>query len=150
MRRKIDNPAVFLVMKFFKQFLLILFFPVSLFAQEGQDKIELNGYITGMQTVMFEDIQEDWTFENLLHNRLNLNLYPVKNLSASLQLRNRLIYGEMVESGPEYVDALDNDNGWLDLSFNLFSGKSFALNSTIDRLWVQYTAGNFVDRKSVV
>jgi len=131
-------------MKFFRQLFIILFIPVSLLAQEGNDKIELNGYITGMQTVMFEDINEDWIFENLLHNRLNLNLYPVKNLSASIQLRNRLIYGEMVESGEEYVDALDNDNGWVDLSFNLFSGKSFALNSTIDRLWVQYTAGNFV------
>jgi len=144
MRQRIDYPAAVKTMKFFKRFLLILFFPVSLFAQDRQEKIELSGYLTGMQTVMFEDIQEDWIFENLLHNRLNLDLYPVKNLSASIQLRNRLIYGEMFESGPEYLNSIDNDIGWLDLSFNLFSGNSFALNSTIDRLWVQYTAGNFV------
>ena len=131
-------------MKCFKQLLLFLFFPVSLFAQDGQKKIELNGYLTGMQTVMFEDVDDNWISENLFHNRLNLFLYPINNLSASIQVRNRLIYGEMVESGPEYIDALDKDDGWLDLSFNLFSGKSYALNSTIDRLWVQYTAGNFV------
>ncbi len=122
-----------------------MFFPVILFAQEDeQKKIELNGYITGMQTVMFEDVNDDWTSENLFHNRLNLYLYPINNLTASIQVRNRMIYGEMIESGPEYIDALENDNGWLDLSFNLLSGESYALNSTIDRLWIQYTAGNFV------
>jgi hypothetical protein len=131
-------------MKGFKQFLLSLLIPASLFAQDEQKKIELNGYLTGMQTIMFEDIQDEWISENLFHNRLNLYLYPVKNLSASLQLRSRLIYGDMIESGTEYIDALDKDGGWLDLSFNLFSGESYALNSTIDRIWIQYTAGNFV------
>ena len=131
-------------MKRFKGFLLLLLIPASLFAQDGQEKIELNGYLTGMQTIIYEDIDEDWTSENLFHNRLNLYLYPIKNLSASIQIRNRLIYGEMVESGSEYIDAFDKDNGWLDLSFNLFSGNSYVLNSAIDRLWVQYSAGNFV------
>jgi hypothetical protein len=131
-------------MKRFKGFLLLLLIPASLFAQDGQEKIELNGYLTGMQTIIYEDIDEDWTSENLFHNRLNLYLYPINNLSASIQIRNRLIYGEMVESGSEYIDAFDKDNGWLDLSFNLFSGNSYVMNSAIDRIWVQYSAGNFV------
>ena len=131
-------------MKHICPILLFLLIPVSIFAQDDQDKIELNGYLTAMQTVIFEEVDEDWTSENLFHNRLNLYLYPFNNFTASLQLRNRFIYGEMVESGSAYTNALEKDNGWLDLSVNIFSGNSCVLNSAIDRLWIQYTAGNFV------
>jgi hypothetical protein len=92
---------------------------------------------------MFQEIDKDWTTENLIHNRLNFNWYPFKNLTASIQLRNRLIYGETVKNNTAYADAIGHDDGWLDCSFNIFSGESFVLNTTIDRFWLQYTAGRF-------
>jgi len=96
-----------------------------------------------MQTVMFQDINDDWLAENLFHNRLNISLYPLKNLSASVQLRNRLIYGEKVRYTPGYADMIGKGNGWVDLSFNIFTGDYYVLNTTIDRLWIQYTTGKF-------
>ena len=143
-RREINNPPSDPFFRNVTLALLFLMIPVSALAQEKQDMVDLNGYLTGMQTIIFEDVDEDWINENLFHNRLNLNLYPTKNLSASIQLRNRLIYGDMVETGAGYAEGFDRDNGWLDLSCNLFSGNSYVLNSAIDRLWIQYTAGNFV------
>jgi len=131
-------------MKILRSLICLLLIPLSLPAQEDRDILELSGYLSGMQTVFFENIDNDWTTENLFHNRLNIYLYPINNLSASVQFRNRLIYGEMVESGPAYAKIIDNDIGWADLSFNLFTGRSCILNSSIDRLWIQYTAGNFV------
>jgi hypothetical protein len=67
----------------------------------------------------------------------------LKNLTASVQLRNRFIYGETVRYTPGYADMIGKSNGWLDLSFNLFKGDYYILNTAIDRLWLQLTAGKF-------
>lgn len=112
----------------------------------GQDNLKiltLNGYLSGMQTVIFQDLNKDWITENLFHNRLNIHLYPLKNLTASIQFRNRLIYGETVRFTPGYTGMIGKSDGWADLSFNIATGNYYVLNSSIDRLWIQYTAGNF-------
>jgi hypothetical protein len=122
---------------------LLLFCSVEISAQDNPKVLTLNGYLSGMQTVMFQDINKDWLTENLFHNRLNFQLYPFKNLTASVQFRNRLIYGETVSNTPGYADMIGKSNGWADLSFNISSGDNYVLNTAIDRLWIQYTAGNF-------
>ena len=122
-------------------FFLILF-PLILSAQYSQlKKYELNGYITNMQMVMFEKIDGMWTTDNLFHNRLNFKWYPVEWLTASVQMRNRLMYGDKVRGDNleiGYVSGLENDNGLLDMTWNLFHKKSFVLNSTIDRAWIAF------------
>ncbi|KPK85832.1 MAG: hypothetical protein AMS27_06490 [Bacteroides sp. SM23_62_1] len=122
---------------------LLLFCFHNISGQDNLKVITLNGYLSGMQMVMFQDIDEDWMTENMFHNRLNLYFYPLKNFSASVQLRNRFIYGETVNNTPGYKDMINSSNGWADLSFNIFTGDYFVLNTAIDRLWIQYTAGNF-------
>ena len=121
--------------------LSILSFNLS--AQDGESKFTVNGYITNMQTVMFAETDEDWTIDNLLHNRLNLNWYPSEHFSGTLQLRNRLLFGESVSGNPDYADIIGGSDGWADLSFNIFSGNSYVLNTTIDRFWLQYSKGSF-------
>ncbi len=45
---------------------------------------------------------------------------------------------------PDMPATSINGNSFLDLSLNIFNEKSFFLNSTIDRAYVQYTHQNFV------
>ena len=83
----------------------------SLSAQDGENKLAVNGYITSMQTVMFAEADEDWIIDNLLHNRLNFHWYPSENFTGSLQLRNRLLFGESVSGNPDYADIIGGSQG---------------------------------------
>ncbi len=110
----------------------------------GQDKMSFSGYLSDMQTVYH--IPDHWLWENTLHNRLNLDLYPTTWLNGSFQLRNRFIFGNTIHEIPGYADALDGDLGWLDMTWatdgDLGDSTGYMLTSTIDRLWMQFTFGN--------
>jgi hypothetical protein len=128
-------------------FIFLFIFPEALLAQVAQEKpkkIELNGYVSNMQSVSLEDLQGTWISDNLFHNRLNLFWYPNSNLSGSLQLRNRFMYGQSLQLNPEYASSVDEDNGLIDLSMNIFNEQSFFFNTAIDRAYLQYSKGNLV------
>ena len=120
-------------------------FPVSM---QGQDtipgRLSLNGYVTNMQSFEFQRLNDNWTIDNLIHNRLNFrwNNKP-DNFKAVLELRNRLFIGESVSTIPGYAKMIDTDNGIVKLSENLSSGNSYLLNSKIDRAYLDYTKDNF-------
>jgi hypothetical protein len=54
------------------------------------------------------------------------------------------MYGETVKYFPSYAEAIDEDNGFIDLSMNILNEKSFFLNTTIDRIHFQLTKGKLV------
>ena len=120
--------------------LLVVYFS---FGQDENSKLTLNGYITNMQSVMFQDFKGNWVNDNLIHNRLNFYWYPTDDVTASVQIRNRFFTGETLKYTPDYDKQLEKDNGYLGLTANLIDKKSCILNSTIDRLWLKYSAGNF-------
>jgi hypothetical protein len=125
--------------------ILLIILPVSI---AGQDTIpkrwSLNGYVTNMQSFMFQSLDGDWTIDNLIHNRLNFRWNnKLDNFKAALELRNRLIIGESVSTIPEYAKMIDTDNGYLKLSNNLAKGNSYVLNSKIDRAYIDYTNDKF-------
>ena len=123
---------------------LFLFLGLLSAGTSGQEKISLSGYLSDMQSVYH--VPDHWLWENNLHNRLNLDLYPTSWLSGSLQLRNRFIMGNTVRKIPGYAAALDGDQGWVDMSWgadgNLGDSAGYVLSSTVDRLWLQFTFGN--------
>ena len=123
--------------------MLILFIvlPFSTFSQDK--KFVFNGYLSNMQTVMYEKWDENWLAENQFHNRLNLRYYANEKWTFDLELRTRLLYGDLVQFIPDYSEMVSGDGGWLDLSWLILDKPSFFLYSAIDRLWVDYTSGNF-------
>ena len=126
-------------------FFLLIMLPVSV---AGQDTIprnwSLNGYVTNMQSFMFQSLDGVWTTDNLIHNRLNFKWNnKQENFKAVLELRNRLFIGQSVEINPGYADFINTDNGFVKLSSNLSKGKSYVLNSKIDRIFLDYTIGKF-------
>jgi hypothetical protein len=127
------------------KYIRVVFFIASLFeiiivtAQEPEKKkLELSGYISSLQSANFDSIQKEWTTENLIHNRLNFKWYPVNNVSAAMEIRNRLAFGERIKLDPNAADNYTTDNGIVDLTANIFHGESYVLNSSIDRLWLAY------------
>ncbi|MFN8242225.1 MAG: hypothetical protein U0X39_15905 [Bacteroidales bacterium] len=103
----------------------------------------VNGYLTTMQSATFDSLKGEIIYDNLIHNRVNMKLFPSKNITIAAEFRNRLFTGDMVKTGNAYAEMIGYDQGWADLSWNLASERSFLLNTTIDRLWIDYTSGKF-------
>jgi len=123
---------------------LLLVFSLFSGAMVGQDKVALSGYLSNMTTVY--RIPDHWLWENNLHNRLNLDLYPTDWLSASVQIRNRFIAGNTIRILPGYAESIGGDQGWMDMSWasvgELGDSAGYVLSSMVDRLWMQFTFGN--------
>lgn len=126
------------------QLYTLLFLTLITAKLSAQDKMSFSGYLSDMQTVYH--IPDHWLWENTLHNRLNLDLYPTSWLTASVQLRNRAIFGSTIGKIPGYAEALDGDMGWLDMTWatdgDLGDSAGYVLTSAVDRLWFQFTFGN--------
>jgi hypothetical protein len=115
-------------------------------SQEKPEFLTLDGYVSTMQSVMFDSLSGPFVNENLIHNRLNLKGYINENITFTAEFRNRLFTGDMVRSVPSYSQMIATDHGWVDLSWNLINEQSFFLNTTIDRLWVDFNYGKLQAR----
>jgi hypothetical protein len=122
---------------------VLVLFSVSLNAQQRQQRVFFDGYVSDIQQVMFDSIGNDWLMDNVIHNRLNLEVIPHDNIRFVLQARNRMIFGNSVTADPGYAIRIDGDQNFTDLSFNIATGNSFVLNSTIDRAFLELTFDKF-------
>lgn len=127
-------------------FSFILSVTGSVLSQEKQSFLTLNGYLSTMQSVMFDSLSGQFANENLLHNRLNIKGNLSSHLTFAAEFRNRLFTGDLVKSGPSYAESIGSDEGLIDLSWNILNEQSFFLNTTIDRLWVDLNYGKFQTR----
>ncbi len=118
--------------------LLISFSASCLFSQEKAPLVELTGYVTSMQSVMFDSLSGPFMNENLIHNRLNFKGYINDNITIGAGVRNRLFTGDMVRLGSYYSSLIGSDPGKVDMSWNVIDKQSFLLNTTIDRLWLDF------------
>jgi hypothetical protein len=118
-------------------FILLIFssFCFSGHSQEKEKIITLNGYITTMQSSMFDSLSGPFLNENLIHNRLNFKGYINDHMTLAAEFRNRLFTGDMVRYGRPYTGLIGEDDGVVDMSWNIVEEQSFLLNTTIDRLW---------------
>jgi hypothetical protein len=129
--------------------LLLFFFLLSgapSLSQEKSASLTLNGYLTTLQTAMFDSLSGLFVNENIIHNRLNLKGYINDHITFASEFRNRLFTGDMVRTGPAYSESIGSDQGLVDLSWNILDEQSFFLNTTIDRLWFDFNYGKFQAR----
>lgn len=122
--------------------IVLLFLSLGVQSQEKELPVSLYGYVTNMQSAIFEDPRGDWINDNLVHNRLNFRAYAGSNLTFGLEIRNRFFTGDMLRVDPGYAKRLRSDRGLVDLTTNIFNEKSFILNTTIDRLWADISMGS--------
>lgn len=133
--------------------LVVLFVPAVVSAQDDSPvaheeakprKTSLNGYLKFLQTVQFEKVDENWSTDNVFHNRLNFKWYVTPSVTFTAEARTRLFYGETVKTFPQYPDIIDHDEGYLvDLSGVVSEGNSYFIHSGIDRLNVDWSSGKW-------
>ncbi len=114
----------------------------DLYAQEEKpswikENVSFNGYIKYLNTVNFHN-GDDLLTDNLLHNRLNLTVYLGENFTIHSGMRNRIFYGDMLKLPFFSASYLDKDNGILDLTFLPINEKNVLMQSTFDRLNVNF------------
>jgi hypothetical protein len=128
-------------------FLIIFAFVVVFPGARSQEKksFSLNGYTSIMQSVMFDSLKGNFTNDNLIHNRLNMKGYLGDHITIDLELRNRIFTGDAVRD-PAYGHLIGADQGLTNLSFNLAGERSFLINTTIDRYWLDFNYGKFQAR----
>lgn len=130
----------------FLTFSFLLVLSGLLYSQEKQKFLTLNGYVSTMQSAMFDSLSGPFVNDNLVHNRLNFKGYVNDNVTFSAEFRNRLFTGDMVRAGRSYSQNIAVDYGLMDLSWNVLNKQSFFLNTTIDRLWVDFNINKFQAR----
>jgi hypothetical protein len=133
-----------------KQLVIIVFLASlagSLFSQEKQKAVELNGYLTTIESAMFDTLSNTVFFENILHNRINFKAYIGNKITFATEVRNRLFTGDMVKAmGKAYAAMTGMDPGVVDMSWNIMNENSFFLNTTVDRLWLDFNFNKFQAR----
>jgi len=117
-------------------FLILYSFCFSGYSQDKPEPVTLNGYVTTMQSAMFDSLSGPFLNENLIHNRLNFKAYLSDRITFAVDLRNRLFTGDMVRYGIPYTGMIGDDDGVVDMSWNIIEEQSFLFNTTIDRLWL--------------
>ena len=127
---------------------LISFLCISLMcvladAQEKKafkDYFSLGGYVRYMNTASITSSLDHIRTDNLLHNRINLKAFISDDLTAVVEMRNRIFYGEETKSNSLLSSTLDRDMGQMDLSFILMDREALVVHSIFDRAYMKYTS----------
>lgn len=119
--------------------LTVLFFDAA--CQDSTRTLTAGGYSSWLHSAMFDSPGDEWMNTATLHNRINLKAYAGQKVTFGLEIRNRFITGDMVRVDPLYSLSIASDPGWADLSWNILNERSFLLNTTVDRAWVDFTSG---------
>ena len=105
----------------------------TLFAQNGNS--EFSGYIQSLtQWGLSSDSSSAWILGNV-QNRLQLKWNPNEQNRFRLEIRNRLLWGDLYAQYPELVDQIGIDPSWVDLNFHYRLKSNLIANHTIDRLY---------------
>ena len=121
-------------------FLFCSFF--NLFSQEEKmHSWQLKGYLNDLQMVQFSKIEEPWTIDNEIHNRLDFTWNPGKVFGMGAGMRNRFIFGQSFTENSSYKGMLFTDNGLVNMTWDVYSSSSFALVTQFDRAWLSLSAG---------
>jgi hypothetical protein len=114
-------------------------FSTVLYAQiDSTKKFYFEGYITSVQSLMFDSLDNPWYTENMLHNRLNLMYCFNQDFRLNCELRNRFVWGMNSGNYSGIANNTANDKGYLQLSKNWFSNKSAVFNTSVERFFAEY------------
>jgi len=140
------------VIKYSRMKLLILISALILYtttatAQFSSDDVEISGYFQGMPVWINADlpppIEGDSFWEYRLQNRLNIEWYVSSDLTFNWEMRTRLFAGDLVQDIPFYADAIDQDNGYVNLSWLVADQDKWLLHYIPDRLNLDWYSGNW-------
>jgi hypothetical protein len=115
--------------------LLLLAAPAQ--GQQGSS-LRTGGYLKNMQSAILPG--DDLVFmENLIHHRLNIRWDILPDLRFHAGIRNRVFAGNLTTLNPNFGrDLMAISDDWLPLSILWMDRTSYAVHSTLDRLYLDY------------
>jgi len=116
-----------------------LFFAQEIEKKKLKDRINIGGYVKSMNTTSVANLDSIIT-DNLIHNRIKIKAELSDNLSAVVEMRNRIFYGEATRLNPLLGSILDHDVGQVDLSFVLLDKNALVIHSIFDRAYFKYVS----------
>lgn len=124
----------------------ITWIPDASFAQLS-DNLRIGGYVQGNPVLISAELPEPigevtW-MEYRLQNRLNLRYEATPDLSLHWQMRTRLFSGDLVSDLPGYADAIDQDDGLVNLSWMITEQDDWFLHYIPDRLYAEWDRGDW-------
>jgi hypothetical protein len=132
-------------MRYYRIIFPLFFFLQFSFIKAQKDSSQvvvphIKGYLSDVGSVMKWNKNKP-VWDNSIQNRLNFAWEPVNWFDVSIQLRTRFLGGQTQLNTPAYAKMIETDRGLIDLSKNLYSGKSILLNSQTDRLFMHFKLG---------
>lgn len=120
----------------------LLIFLLSISIHVSGQKLKFGGYIKDIQTIDLTNL-DTVTVQNQIHNRLNFNYKITDNFKITLEVRNRLFYGNFKNNPSNFIDELDQQNDFFQLSKAIISRDNFLLYSILDRANLEWHKNNF-------
>ncbi len=87
--------------------------------------------------------EEDSFWEYRLQNRLNIQWYLSPDLTFNWQMRTRFFAGDLVQEFPFYAEAIDQDDGLVNLSWLIADEDKWLLHYIPDRLNLDWYSGDW-------
>lgn len=107
-------------------------------AQNLSTPLDVSGYINELGGVSFDNRLHRFRYDNILQNRLETEWNLSSRFEGQLDMRNRLLSGYTVRNQPGYARLLDQDSGYLDMSWTPLEGEQHIWHLHIDRLSLSY------------
>jgi len=102
------------------------------------DYLQVTGYVKDMATISFTDDVNSMYASSLIHNRIDLKIKPVSQLTIAAGLRTRVFISEYQNLVPGFAQEYAADNGIVKMSFNWVNKYPVLFNTTIDRLYLDW------------
>lgn len=123
------------------------------YSQEPEKKriYSIDGYLKYMLTTDFSQSLDDVTTDNLIHNRINVRVYPHKTVTLALDVRSRIHFGQLVKltnsltplTNMTFGELIDANNDIFDMSVLIVNRQSFVFHTMIDRAYINWTRNKF-------
>ncbi|MGC8803175.1 MAG: hypothetical protein ACP5PS_05320 [Bacteroidales bacterium] len=127
----------------------ILIYLLPCLSSQAQDtiyqakKIELNGYLSSLQSAAFDQIDNAWQTSQLIHNRINVYATMLQDkIKINASVRNRLSWSNQLNNSQLISATQPSQTGWIDASFDIAKGQSYQLNAEFDRFYITYENKN--------
>ncbi len=106
-------------------------------------RFECRGYVKYLHNVSFTPDKGSLRTNNFLHNRLNMSYRFSNALSARMELRTRVFWGEQVRQTPGFATLIDYEKGLADLSWTPVKDSALIAHSIVDRLSLRWQHGRW-------
>lgn len=110
--------------------------------KDEQSAFSIHGYLKNLNGLMLYPDEESMQW-GVFHNRINMRWISGSRISAALEVRNRILYGEAVKLNAYPSAFLDADRGIVDLTFLPFDTRSAKMVSSVERLWTRIDLEKF-------